>query len=448
MLEALLERNADPDTPDSNGWTPVRWAAWQDHPHILELLVNAGADVDFRDCQGDTNLIWALNKRNPTREPPIKQSVSAFGDPQLHIGDTWNLQTSAAYPNWILPWPPRCSDSIITMLIHYTKNIDAANASGRTPLIQAADNRQFTHIEMLLARGAQVDRHDDHGLNALLYVLQASGERYHLPETTIGGTAVVHIGDHIVIDCADDCADRLSDVESSTPNTLSQLISAQHIEAKDRRGRTALALAAASAQDLLVKELLALGADIDSIDVEGKTPLDWAHCGSITRQLHVGPLTIRDHVHVSLGLIVEVRGGEAALDHLFAPLQGSYDARDCIVDSILRAARTSGRGQTSTNSPWRDPLIHSYGDLDSSGESQTWNFPMEIDADFYLHKSHLFRELMSARLSISKVNVEGQVRLLRGNVLTTDRYPIFSMWKHSKLSGVEIGGRFQIDFGK
>jgi len=172
MANVLSRQGVDVNALDSNGWTALRWAALHDHPTVIRLLIEAGIDVDLKDGQGNTTLMWALNERKLVREPPITRSVSPSGDMQMHIGNTYDLRTSIAYPNWILPWPTRCSDDVLGLLIFHAKDIDAANFCQRTPLIQAADNRQFQYVAACLSRGANIDRHDHHGLNALLCALQ------------------------------------------------------------------------------------------------------------------------------------------------------------------------------------------------------------------------------------------------------------------------------------
>lgn len=303
-------------------------------PQVMELLIGAGIDVDLEDGQGNTTLIWDLNKRKPIREPPITRSVSSSGDMQMHIGNTYDLRTSVAYPNWILPWPARCSDDVLRLLIFHAKDIDAANFCQRTPLIQAADNRQFQYVAAFLARGANIDRYDHHGLNALLCALQSSDEQYDVPAMTLDGTAIVHIGDRIIVDLAERGPKTELSVECIT-ETIVRCFSLLNIEAKDQHGRSALALAAAGGQDRVAEVLLRLGADVNSLDSSGMTPLLWACRRSVTREIHVGPLVVLDDAKVSQGLLIEFRGGEAAVTHSAEALEPSYDRRARIVASIL-----------------------------------------------------------------------------------------------------------------
>jgi len=347
----LSRQGVDVNFVDSNGWTALRWAALHDRLEVMELLIGAGIDVDLEDGQGNTTLMWALNERKPIREPPITRILSPSGDMQMHIGNTYNLRTSIAYPNWILPWPVRCSDDVLRLLIFHAKDIDAANFCQRTPLIQAADNRQFQYVAAFLSRGANIDRFDPQGLNALLCALQSSDERYDVPGMTLEGTATVHIGDHIIVDPAEGGAKPELSIESDITMTITRLISLDNIEAKDQHGRSALALAAAGGQDSIVEVLLRLGADVDSLDSNGMTPLLWACRRPVSRELHVGPLVVRDNAKVSQGLSIEFRGGKAAVTHCPEALEPPYDKRARIVASILSQSTPkvwiNGSGETA-----------------------------------------------------------------------------------------------------
>lgn len=49
-----LERGADPDRRDDQGWTPLCWAAGGGHAEIVRLLIVSGADADAPAADGRT----------------------------------------------------------------------------------------------------------------------------------------------------------------------------------------------------------------------------------------------------------------------------------------------------------------------------------------------------------------------------------------------------------
>jgi len=56
----LLARGADPGEPDGVQFTPLHFAAQEQHPSVVEVLVKAGADVRATDRWGNTPLWRAV----------------------------------------------------------------------------------------------------------------------------------------------------------------------------------------------------------------------------------------------------------------------------------------------------------------------------------------------------------------------------------------------------
>jgi len=53
-VRELLERGADPNAKDDDGWTPLHYATYRGHTHIVELLIEMGADPNIRNKDGKT----------------------------------------------------------------------------------------------------------------------------------------------------------------------------------------------------------------------------------------------------------------------------------------------------------------------------------------------------------------------------------------------------------
>lgn len=56
MVKHLLLAKANPNVPDSEGRTPLHWAAYIGRPDIAEALIGSGADVHLKDNDGKTPL--------------------------------------------------------------------------------------------------------------------------------------------------------------------------------------------------------------------------------------------------------------------------------------------------------------------------------------------------------------------------------------------------------
>src|SRR2546421_11900067 len=49
VVQLLLEKGADVESNDKNGWTPLHWAAVEGHEGVVKLLLEKGAGVDSED---------------------------------------------------------------------------------------------------------------------------------------------------------------------------------------------------------------------------------------------------------------------------------------------------------------------------------------------------------------------------------------------------------------
>ena len=60
--KALLDRGADTNPGDSDGWTPLMEAAFGGHSDTIRALLERGADVNAKDRTGWTPLMEAASK--------------------------------------------------------------------------------------------------------------------------------------------------------------------------------------------------------------------------------------------------------------------------------------------------------------------------------------------------------------------------------------------------
>ena len=61
-VKGLLDRGADMNPSDSNGWTPLMEAAFGGHSDTIRALLERGADVNAKDRTGWTPLMEAASK--------------------------------------------------------------------------------------------------------------------------------------------------------------------------------------------------------------------------------------------------------------------------------------------------------------------------------------------------------------------------------------------------
>lgn len=63
-VNLLIEKGADIDIKDKDGWTALCWASWSGVPTITKRLAELGSDINIRDKQGNTPLMMAAMRGN------------------------------------------------------------------------------------------------------------------------------------------------------------------------------------------------------------------------------------------------------------------------------------------------------------------------------------------------------------------------------------------------
>jgi uncharacterized protein len=79
MMQMLLDGGARPDYRDQFGATPLHWAAEAGHVEAIKLLLNAKAPVDATNKQGGTPLMMAAGAN---RGEAVKALLQAGADPK------------------------------------------------------------------------------------------------------------------------------------------------------------------------------------------------------------------------------------------------------------------------------------------------------------------------------------------------------------------------------
>jgi ankyrin repeat protein len=124
IIKALLDRHADVNAADTQGRTPLMWAAAHGYTDTVRLLLDQGADVKARDPLGWTPLLLAVH------------------------GDEDYLDT-------------------INLLLEKGANANEKDREGNLPLTIAARYNHAAIAGTLIAHGADVNRRSDSGDTAL-----------------------------------------------------------------------------------------------------------------------------------------------------------------------------------------------------------------------------------------------------------------------------------------
>ena len=248
--ELLLDAGADVNATELwGGQSALMWAAAQQHPDMVRLLISRGADIDARGRAHD----W---QRRVTAEPRIKI---------LHTGGFTALLYAAR---------EGCI-ACIEELIAGGADIDLSDPYGMTPLVLALYNRHFDAAARLIELGADINQWDWWGRSPLFLAIDLN----RIPASRRGD--LPRLDEHTGLDVARLLLERGANVNmrlrqqppmrndpgdrgytDGSPDALVIAI-----------GATALHSAAKASDDDAVRLLLEFGASVNPANVFGITPV-------------------------------------------------------------------------------------------------------------------------------------------------------------------------------
>lgn len=78
VLKQLIARDAEINTTNSRGHTPLMVAAMNNHPETLRILLAAGANPAMTDLNGKTALDHAQSLKRPDIEPQLAEALKNY----------------------------------------------------------------------------------------------------------------------------------------------------------------------------------------------------------------------------------------------------------------------------------------------------------------------------------------------------------------------------------
>jgi ankyrin repeat protein len=80
MAELLLAAKADVNAKDSDGWTPLHWAADRGRADVAELLLANNANVDAKAAETENTTIQAAGSESDPRAESLRNSCGIADD--------------------------------------------------------------------------------------------------------------------------------------------------------------------------------------------------------------------------------------------------------------------------------------------------------------------------------------------------------------------------------
>jgi ankyrin repeat protein len=230
-VDVLLANKADINLPDPDGVSPLHVAIMNANWDLAKKLIEAGADVNQWDIYGEAPLFTVIGNR--TRFDGGRASIDPLntttGTDILRM-----LLDKGANPNQQLFFRPA--------------NVNGAtNTRGATPLIRAANNGEVEIVKLLLEKGADASIMMADRQTAIHAVIAGRSNEKQ---------AIELIG--------------LLHKAGADVNSVALVNHPLEI-----RGGTALHYAVRKRQKEVIKHLAKLGIDMDAVDQDGLTALDY-----------------------------------------------------------------------------------------------------------------------------------------------------------------------------
>jgi ankyrin repeat protein len=255
-VKSLVEDVDEINAKDSQGRTPLYFAAQSGQKDIVEYLITHGADVNAENNRGETPLQLAVYKDH-----------KEIAELLIEHGAGVSLNIVARLGNL----------AGVKKLIDEGANVNIEGRYGETPLHDAANKGHEEIAELLIAKGANINAglytplHTavSKGRMDIVKLLLQNGANINAQDEEGGtGTAPLHILAKYKHDYSNYDYTKIDMIELLIANGAD-------VNLKDH-GQTPLHLTVHSDQKDVVEFLIAKGADVDAEDNAGRTALDVA----------------------------------------------------------------------------------------------------------------------------------------------------------------------------
>ena len=161
-VRALLERQTDVNTAETDGTTALHWAAYRGDFETAQLLLSAGAEAGAANRYGVTPLVLAAGRGNA---PIVEALLDAGADPNTTLPEGETVLMTAA----------RTGDvDVLRLLLTRGADLRARESwRGQTALHWAAAENHPAAVHALIELGADVAERSTAGWSALLYAVRA-----------------------------------------------------------------------------------------------------------------------------------------------------------------------------------------------------------------------------------------------------------------------------------
>ncbi len=278
-LDVLLDNGADTEITDKNGRTAIFYAIGGSRKiKALKRLIAAGANLDIRDINEETLLSKVAGpfSTEPENLKIAELILKAGADPDSRDGHgkTALMDNASGF------------GSHIDLLISYGADVDAKDQENRTALMWAAGYGSINSTKKILSHKPKINQIDANGKNEILYAAWNKNPRV-LDLLKEAGVKVDFVD-------KDGCNGIFIAAQSENIPAIKWFC--EHgidINSTDKQGRNVIAFIVEEGDRSdwhykeVVKELVALGADINQADKNGFTPVELATAAGKTKMVEI-----------------------------------------------------------------------------------------------------------------------------------------------------------------
>lgn len=157
IAKTLIESGADINRQNSEGDTLLHHAASRNDATMVKALLDASAKINIKNILGKTPLMLALEKN---RIPIAETLIKSGADVSITDRQKRNILHYLA--------PVAHAKKLLDQIPLQNLNLDAKDESGNTPLLIAAENSQWTNVEIFTSMGANINTANSAGKTPLL----------------------------------------------------------------------------------------------------------------------------------------------------------------------------------------------------------------------------------------------------------------------------------------
>jgi|GEM_PF-1981505 len=197
ILQRLIAIDINVNIYNSDGLTPLMYAAHNSHKESVAILLKAGADVNIASKEGRIALMDMIQERTLVSQKKFKTVTQKYYDDdcedeineddfieifQMLIDAQSNVnfldtEGSSGLLNLCRPlhyryYSDHFINQLVLLLIQAGAQIDIQNSSGDTALIVAVENENIEIVKILLAAKAKMNIQDNHSMTALMHAVK------------------------------------------------------------------------------------------------------------------------------------------------------------------------------------------------------------------------------------------------------------------------------------